>query len=261
MVMMGEERTTTILVRLGEPHTEERRLLWGRRVAGWTGAQRTRVSPAASIPTGEVLDLAAKQEVHQVVTGFDPPGRPGEPVPPADSELGLLVRRCPTPVLTVPPWAGPPPSTPEVAVVGVDESSESRAAARAAARLLAASRSRALLILAHGCATHPAELAARTRTRWSELAVRMSVERHPWLARLAHELRGPALGVDVISRLTFAPDLVAGLARRAGADLVALGASPRIEGRRARLGAFHRRVLRGTPLPLLTATPTARAGA
>jgi hypothetical protein len=69
------------------------------------------------------------------------------------------------------------------------------------------------------------------------------------------------VAVDVASRASWAPDLVADTAQRAGAEFVALGAAPRPESRPVRLGVIHERVIRTTPCPLLTATSRAPARA
>jgi len=247
----------TVLVRLDAADPSRRRRLWARRVAAWTGARHTLASRFAS--TSELLDVAAKREMRWIVSGLA--GEAGATTTPAiDGDLGLLVRRAPGPVLIVQPWAPAPPPAAAAAVVGVDRSDESRAAAWAVARLLTPSGAgggRARLILAHGCTQHPAELAVHTK--WSRLVDVMRVERHPWMTALARELRAPGLDVDLVARPRWAPELISGLARRMDATLVGLGASSRVEGRRARVGHIHRHILLGTPCPVLIATPAARA--
>jgi len=233
---------------------DEAALSWARRLAHETGAEL--IETPRSSARAVVLDVASKHEVEWLVTAlrWQPDAPPGTAV--LDGDVAMLVRRARCPVLTVQPWVEPPRRRPRTAVVGVDGSGASRAAAQAAARLLTlVDTGIPTLILAYGCETHPAELA--TASRWQDLVDAASLERNRWLRALADELRSPGLAVDVVSHLAWVPELIGGLAQRADADFAALGAAARREGSDARLGRLHQHVLRSTPCPLLTANPLA----
>jgi hypothetical protein len=223
---------------------------WARKLAQLTDAPLVFAPP--SLPVRTLLDLASKERAAWIVT--EPASRTlsGDALRPFDADYCMLLRRAPAPLLSVQPWAEPPVGAPHCAVVGVDRSPDARAAAWKAAELVAASGAPGRLILAHGCATHPDELAATTPP--SRLRQEMQLEAQPWVLHLADTLRSDALWVDVTVRPVWAPDLIGGMARREGADFTALGVSPRAEGRSCELPRIHQRVLRSTPCPLLTAT-------
>ena len=222
---------------------------WARAIARQTGERP--VCGAPGTPWSEVLDRAIKRDAGWLVVAY---GSPGFPLPQScarHERLARLVGQAPCPVLTLQPWVGASAARLETAVVGVNASPKARAAALAAARLVSSVGGRGRLILAHGSEDHPAELAAHTP--WPELTERMRPERHAWIDELARELTARVLAVDIAVQLTWAPELVAGLARRHAADFVALGAGRCSEGVSKQLDRIHVQVLRESPCPLLMA--------
>lgn len=218
---------------------------WAERFACEQGAQWEETPPSAT--SAMVLDLASKEDVGYLVSGLR--CRADAPIADVDDELATLMRRAPCPLWTIQPWAAQSSVHFAVAVVGVDPSREARAAAHAAAAVLRRSES-ARLILAHGLAEHPSQLAA-TR-RWPEILDSTAMERHPWIEQLAMELVGPRLIVDVTTQPVWAPDLIGGVARCHAADFIALGSGWRSEAAKARASRIVRHVVRATPCPLLT---------
>lgn len=218
---------------------------WAGHLARDRGAQLLEAPRFARSST--VLDIASKQEVAWLVSGLR--CRAGSSVPDVDGELAALMRRAPCPLWTVQPWAVSSFPSFSTAVVGVDPSSEARAAAHAAAALLRRSRSVGRLILVHGLEDHPAQIAA-TRP-WPEIAASMQIERHPWLERLSRELVDPERIVEVVLRPVWAPELIEGMARCRSADFTALGSGWRSEGSELRASPLVRSVVRSTPCPML----------
>jgi universal stress protein family protein len=219
---------------------------WAERFAREQGAQSLETPRSAT--SAMVLDIASKKDVGYLVSGLR--CRADAPVADVDDELATLMRRAPCPLWTIQPWAAQSPVHFAVAVVGVDPSREARAAAHAAATVLRRSESVPRLILAHGLAEHPSQMAA-TR-RWPEILDSISMERHPWIEQLAMELVGPRLIVDVTTQPVWAPELIGGVARCHAAHFIALGSEWRSEAAKLRASRIVRHVVRATPCPLLT---------
>jgi nucleotide-binding universal stress UspA family protein len=106
------------------------------------------------------------------------------------------------------------------------------------------------MCLVHGLDVHPDELAAEQPR--SQLAASMTLERHPWLERLAHELADPRLVVEVIVAPVFAAELLGGVARCCDADFIALGSGWLSEAAEARASRLVRQVLRTSTCPILS---------
>ena len=219
--------------------------LWAGGLARDRGARLLKAPPSARSAT--VLDIASKQEVHWLVSGLRFRANPS--IPDVDDELATLMRRAPCPLWTVQPWAASAAPSFSVGVVGVNSSTEARAAAHAAAGLLRRSRSLGRLILVHGTEDHPAQMAAGRP--WPEIVASMQIERHRWIERLARELADPALIVEVVIRPVWAPDLIGGMARCRDADFTALGSGWRTEGSEIRASRLVRCLVRATPCPML----------
>lgn len=219
---------------------------WAQRLAREQGVQWVETPPSA--PSSIVLEIASKEDVGYLVSGLR--CRADAPIPDVDGELAALMRRAPCPLWTIQPWAAQSSVHFAVAVVGVDPSPEARAAAHAAAAMLRRSDSVRRLILVHGLAEHPSQMAA-TR-RWPEILDSMQMERHPWIEQLAMELVAPGLIVDATTQPVWAPDLIGGVARCHAADFIALGSEWRSEAAKARASQIVRHVVRATPCPLLT---------
>jgi hypothetical protein len=222
---------------------------WAQCFARTHGATCSETPPAASVPAA--LDLASKCEVDYLVCGLQ--SKPVGPVsiPDVDASLAALMRRAPCPVWTVQPWAAGRDTRFSIAVVGVDPSPEACAAARAAAGLLCRADSMPRLCLVHGLDVHPAELAAERP--WSEVVASMTIERHPWIERLARELTESRVIVEVAVLPVFAPELIGGVARRCHADFIALGSGWRSESTAASASPIVRQVVRASSCPILTA--------
>ena len=221
---------------------------WAQRFAGAHDASCFATPPGTAIPVA--LDIASKEEVVYLVSGLCSRQIGSVSVPDVDADLAALMRRAPCPVWTVAPWAAGADARFAVAVVGVDPSPEASAAAHAAAALLRRSRSLARLCLVHGLEVHPDELAAAQP--WSEIAAAMALERHAWLERLAGELADSHLFVEFAVHPVFAPELIGGVARRVGADFVALGSGWRSEAAEPSASRLVRQVVRSVPCPMLT---------
>jgi nucleotide-binding universal stress UspA family protein len=221
---------------------------WAQRFARTHGASRFETPPGTPIPVA--LDIASKEEVDYLVSGLSSRCVGSVSVPDVDADLAALMRRAPCPLWTVAPWAAGGDPRFAVAVVGVDPSPEASAAAHAAAALLGGSRSLARLCLVHGLDVHPDELAGAQP--WSEIAAGMTLERHPWLERLAGELAAPDLVVEFAVRPVFAPELIGGVARRVDADFVALGSGWRSETVKPIASRLVRQVVRNVCCPMLT---------
>lgn len=238
-----------------DPALADRLLIdWARQLARNVGARTVFAPPF--VPARKLLDVAGKSLARWIVTAAPHEALVGTGLRPFHSDYGLLLRRAPAPVLSVQPWAELPPAGLRTAVVGVDPSPGARAAAHAAAELLSTGDAPSRLILAHGLSRHPAELAAATP--WPRLTAAARPDANPWIFRLAQDLAAQhALRVDVALMPTWAPDLVAGLARRESADFTALGIAARCEGdpeAALRIARIHERVLRSSACPLLTAS-------
>ena len=223
---------------------------WARCFARTRGSRFFfEMPPDAAVPV--VLDFASKQEVDYLVCGLRSRRVGSVSVPDVDADLATLMRRAPCPVWTVQPWAAARDTRFAVAVVGVDPSAEANAAAYAAAALLRRSDAVPRLCLVHGLEVHPDELAAAQP--WSEVVAAMALDRHPWLERLASELAADRhLIVEVVVRPVFAPELIGGIARCAGADFVALGSGWLSEAAEARASRLVRQVLRTSTCPILS---------
>ena len=221
---------------------------WARRFARSHGARFFFETPdSAGVPL--VLDFASKQEVDYLVCGSRSRSVGSVSVPDVDADLAALMRRSPCPVWLIPPWTADADTGFGTAVVGVDPSPEANAAAHAAAALLRRSKiSRVCLV--HGLDVHPDELAAEQP--WSQLADSMTLERHPWLDRLAGELADPRLAVDVVVAPVFAAELIGGVARRCDAHFIALGSGWLSEAAEARASRLVRQVLRTSTCPILS---------
>src|SRR5258705_11557168 len=176
---MSEKHTVLVFDNASE--TERCAAQWAQSFARAHGASCFETPPGTPIPVA--LDIASKEEVEYLVCGLSSRRVGSVSVPDVDADLAALMRRAPCPVWTVAPWAAGGDAHIAVAVVGVDPSPEASAAAHAAAALLRGSRSLARLCLVHGLDVHPDELAAAQP--WSEIAAAMTLERHPWLERLA----------------------------------------------------------------------------
>jgi hypothetical protein len=223
--------------------------LWARRFARAHGSKFFFETPA-SLPIPIVLDLASKQEADYLVCAPRDRAVGSIAVPDVDGELAALMRRAPCPVWVVPPWAADRDTTLASAVVAVDRSAEANAAAHAAAALVRRSRRLARLRLVHGLDVHPDERAAQEP--WSELCASMAPDRHPWLERLASELTGDALRVEVIVAPVFAAELIGGVARCCEADFIALGSGWLSEAAEVRASRLVRQLLRSSTCPILS---------
>jgi len=222
---------------------------WARRFARAHGARFFFETPS-SAPVPLALDIANKQDVDYLVCAPRSREVGSASVPDLDDDLGALLRRSPCPVWLIPPWAADADTSFRTAVVGVDRSPESNAAAHAAAALLRRTNSVAKLCLVHGLDVHPDELAAEQP--WSQLCAAMSLEQHAWLARLAGELGDSGLVVDAIAAPVFAPELIGGIARCCDADFIALGSGWLSEAAEARASRLVRQVLRNSTCPILS---------
>jgi hypothetical protein len=228
---------------------------WARRLGELGGAPIVRAP--AQLPARRLLDVVGKSGAGTVLAGLGDELRQ-LPVPWIDPDHVLLLRRAPAPVLSVQPWADAPERAPSCAVVGVDGSCDAEAAARTVARLLTRRGKPGRLVLVHGCDPHPDELAAHWS--WRRIRQRMRLEAHVWLSELADRLQRDApqaLSVDVCIRPTWAPDLIAGVARRENADFTALGLRKRTEAQVCLLPRIHRRVLLGSACPMWTVSHAA----
>jgi nucleotide-binding universal stress UspA family protein len=243
---VSEQQQSTVLVVSGSADPAPAAAQWARRFVHERGARYLEAPPRAPLST--VLDLAYKEDAQFLISGL----RCGadSPTGQIDDQLAALMRRAPCPVWTVQPWAGQATVSFKRAVVGVDPSTEARAAAHAAAAMLRRSESVPRLILVHGLADHPSQMAA-TR-RWPDILASMQIERHPWIEDLVRELADPRLIVDAITQPVWAPDLIGGVARCQAADFIALGSGWRSESATIRASSVIRHVVRATPCPVLT---------
>ena len=222
---------------------------WARRFARTRGSKFLfETPPSAAVPL--VLDIANKQEVDYLVCGLRSRNVGSISVPDLDGDLAALMRRAPCPVWMVQPWAADGDTYFKAAVVGVDPSPEANAAAHAAALLLRRSDGLGRLCLVHGLEVHPHELAAEQP--WSDVVASMEPGRHPWLERLASELCDSRLVVETTVAPVFAPELIGGVARCAGADFVALGSGWLSEAAELRASRLVRQVVRATSCPILS---------
>jgi len=242
------EKQSSVLVFGDSSDTARGAARWAECFARTHGAHCFETPPWAAVPVA--LDIASKEEVDYLVSGLRSRSIGAVSVPDVDADLAALMRRAPCPVWTVQPWAVDCDTRFAVAVVGVDPSPEASAAARAAAALLRRADAVPRLCLVHGLDVHPVELAAQQP--WSEVVAAMTLERHPWLERLARELAESGVIVEVAALPVFAPELIGGVARRCGADFVALGSAWRSEAAEARASRLVRQVVRSTTCPMLT---------
>src|SRR5258705_4078188 len=197
---MSERRTVLIFANASEAGGCAAQ--WAQRFAPAHEASCFETPPGTAIPVA--LDIASKDEVEYLVSGLCSRRIGSVSVPDVDADLAALMRRAPCPVWTVAPWAADRDAHFAIAIVGVDPSPEASAAAHAAAALLRRSRSLARLCLVHGLEVHPDELAASQP--WSEIAAAMTLERHPWLERLAGEVPDSQLVVEIAVRPAFSSE-------------------------------------------------------
>lgn len=222
---------------------------WARRFARAHGAKSLLETPP-SARISLALDIAHKQDIDYLVCAPRSRAVGSAVIPDLDDDLAALLHRSPCPVWIVPPWAADADTSFRNAVVGVDRSTEANAAAHAAAALLGRANRAAKLCLVHGLDDHPDELAAAQP--WSQLTAAMARDQHAWLERLASELTGPKLCVDVIAAPVHAPELIGGVARCCDADFIALGSGWLSEAAEVRASRLARQVLRGATCPILS---------
>ena len=205
---------------------------------------------ATGMPADVVLEVVESRKVDLVVAGTR--GLSGLKRIFLGSKAAELVRRCPCPVLTVPPEQAAAHRPVETILVPTDESAHAGLAIAEAARLLAPSGAAARIHLLHVYRLHPEviypwteqHLAARASERTAEALARLEV--------FAEPLRAAGTAVELHVYEGFPPDVIDETARELGVDLIAMGTHGRSGLPRLVLGSVAERVLPGAPCPVLS---------
>src|SRR5262249_27317261 len=120
VVVMSKKEKTTVLVVSGSADPTRAAAQWSQRFVRERDARD--VEARGRPPISVVLALAYKEDAQFVISGLRCAA--DSPSAAIDDQLAALMRRAPCPLWTVQPWAGQAPVTFEVAVVGVDRSTE-----------------------------------------------------------------------------------------------------------------------------------------
>lgn len=189
-------------------------------------------------PTEAILEAAARGRSSLVVIGIGR-HRPIDRILSHETAIAV-VRRATVPVLAVAPRAS---RLPRHAVAAVDFSDSSIEAARVAAALLAPN---GRLTLVH-VSPFP-QTTRRDGATWNEVYETGAADR---LRILEDEMRANGVVTDAVIRRGDAAKEVINLARRRGADLIAVGGHKQGAVDRMLVGSVTRRVLRAAPTSVL----------
>lgn len=235
--------------------SEEDRVRARRELDGRVQALRGRgLDVEAVIVTGMpgdvVLEVVENRQVDLVVAGTR--GLSGLKRIFLGSKAAELIRRCPCPVLTVPPEQAEAHRPVQTILVPTDESDHAERAIVEAARLLAPSGAGAKIHLLHVYRLHPEVVYPWTEPHLAARASERTAEALTRLEAFAEPLRRSGTEVEVHVYDGFPPDVIDDTARRLGVDLIAMGTHGRSGLPRLVLGSVAERVLPGAPCPVLS---------
>lgn len=209
------------------------------------------VSQARSGPPVEViLDAAESEAADLIVVGTR--GLTGAKRIFLGSTAAQVVRRAPCPVLTVHPDQATTHRPIRTIVVPTDGSDDAKLAVREAVRLLGPVSANARLKLLHVYRLQPEVVYPWTPAHMAFRATEAVAEAMKQLEEVAGPLRKQGFDVELLVDQGYPPDVIDDVAKRSGADLIAMGTHGRSFLPRLVLGSVAERVLPEAPCPVLT---------